>query len=138
MGLAADDGSPSLLHQNIISAASEQGVTNMYLAPQMIGMNILHLQKRVWTMSSCRSYFCFSCLPLLTTLLLAFWPDFYISFICELSRLGGRRRGMLVSLYISVLTTHTHPPTTHLGYFDRNTEVHTFCAQIFFLSKSLW
>ena len=52
------------------------------------------------------------------------WPDFYISFIWELSRLG-RRRGILVSLYISILTNT-------VGYFGTNTEPHTFCSPMFF------
>ena len=95
----------------------------------------LHLQSRVWpiwnlrfercgrcsykwVMSSCRSYFCFSCLLLLTTPLPAFWPDFYISFICELSTVGGGRRGILLSLYTSILTTHHSPPFWLFSHFS--------------------
>ena len=58
--------------------------------------------------------------------MLFFWPDFYISFIWDLSRLGGRR-GILVSLFISILTTTAR--RAHFGYFDRNTESHTLFVQ---------
>ena len=61
-------------------------------------------------------------LLLLTTPLPAFWPDFYISFICELSTVGGGRRGILLSLYTSILTT-----LDHFGYF------HIFRAPVIML-----